>query len=166
MARPIGMALPKGGKRRLLKGRDSRSGALLTYVELEGQEELRAALSDLNVAVIREAKNGIAATAAEIQQEAKSRAPVRAVVPDYPISDAKAGEAPGSNIRNRIRTILRDSGLTASIGTYHAVARFVEFGTRKMSARPFMGPAFEVVRPKFLQRMREALNRATKEANS
>lgn len=164
--RTMNPSLPKGGKRRLLKGRDSRSGALLTYVELEGQEELRAALARFEVSAIREAKNGIAATAAEIQAEAKSRAPVRAVVPDYPISDAKAREAPGSNIRNRIKTVMRDSGLTASIGTYFHVARYVEFGTRKMSARPFMGPAFEIVRPKFLQRMREALSRAAKEGNS
>lgn len=152
-------ALPRGGKRRLLKGRDSRSGALLTYVELEGQEELRAALNNMEIAVIREAKHVIAESAAEIQQEAKSRAPVRAAVPDYPISAAKAGEAPGSNVRDRIRTILRDSGLSASIGTYFHVARYVEFGTRKMSARPFMGPAFEVMRPKFLARMRAALSK-------
>lgn len=166
MARAMNPSLPRGGKRRLLKGRDSRSGALLTYVELEGQDDLRAAMKNFEIAAIREAKNGIAASAAEIQQEAKMRAPVRAVVPDYPISDKKASEAPGSNVRNRIKTILRDSGLTASIGTYFHVARYVEFGTRKMSARPFLGPAFEVVRPKYLARLREALNRAAQEANS
>lgn len=165
MARTIGPALPRGGKRRLLKGRDSRSGASLYHVELEGQEELRAALAAFNVDAIRAAKSVVASSASTIEREAKSRAPVRAVVPDYPVSVAKATEAPGSNIRARIRTILRDAGLTASIGTAFFVARFVEFGTRKMSARPFMGPAFEVVRPKYLKRLRDALNRTVAQAN-
>lgn len=151
--------------RRLLKGRDNRSGQSLYYVELEGQEELRAAISDFNVEAIRAAKASVGTSAAEIQQEAKSRAPVRAVVPGYPISAAKSLEPPGSNVRNRIKTILRDAGLTASIGTAYFVARFVEFGTRKMSARPFLGPAFEIVRPKYLQRLRDALNRTVQQAN-
>lgn len=165
MPRSMNPSLPKGGKKRLLTGRDSRSGNALYYVELEGQAELRAALDRFDVAAIREAKNGIAISAAEIQNEAKMRAPVRAIVPDYPISAKKAGEAPGSNVRDRIKTIIRDAGLTASIGTGFWVARFVEFGTRKMSARPFLGPAFEVVRPRYLARLRDALTRAAKEAS-
>lgn len=164
MARRIGPALPRGG-RRLVKGLDSRSGRALVYVELEGQEELRAAIKDVNVIAIREAKAVIASSASEIEREAKSRAPVRAAVPDYPISAAKAAEAPGSNVRNRIKTRLRDFGLTASIGTYHDIARFIEFGTRKMSARPFLGPAFEVVRNKYLARLREALTRTVQQGN-
>ena len=159
MARAIGQSLPRGGKRRLLKGRDARSGRSLYYVELEGREELRAALNRFDVAAIREAKTAVIESAQEIEREAKMRAPVRAMVPDYPISAAKAAQSPGSNVRDRIKTILRDAGLTATIGTGYFVARFVEFGTRKMSARPFLGPAFEVVRPTYLQRLRDALNR-------
>ena len=159
-------SLPKGGKKRLLTGRDSRSGNALYYVELEGQAELRAALDRFDVAAIRASKAVIAESAQDIVREAQMRAPVRATVPDYPISAAKAGEAPGSNIRNRIRAKFRDAGLTAVIGAFTDVARFVEFGTRKMSSRPFLGPAFEVVRSKFVQRLQQALNRAGKQAES
>jgi HK97 gp10 family phage protein len=164
MPRMIGQALPKGGRRRLLTGRDSRTGRSLYYVELEGQEELRAALKNFNVEAIRASKDAIASSAREIEREAKMRAPVRAIIPDYPISVKKSAEAPGSNVRDRIRTIIRDAGLTATIGTAYFVARFVEFGTRKMSARPFMGPAFEVMRPKYLQRLRDALNTVIRKA--
>ena len=166
MARAIGQSLPRGGKKRLLTGRDSRSGRGLYYVELEGQAELRAAIERFDVAAIRESKAVISQSAQEIQREAKMRAPVRALVPDYPISDAKAGQAPGSNVRDRIRTRLRDAGLTATIGAFTDVARFVEFGTRKMSARPFLGPAFELVRSKFIARLTAALNQAGKEAKA
>lgn len=165
MARAIGPSLPRGGKRRLLTGRDARSGNALYYVELEGREELRAALDRFDVAAIREAKTAVAVSAQEIEREAKMRAPVRALIPDYKISAAKASQAPGSNVRNRIKTILRDAGLTATIGTGYFVARFVEFGTRKMSARPFLGPAFEIMRPKYLQRLRDALNRAVSQVS-
>lgn len=164
MARIIGQALPKGGRRRLLRGRDARTGASLYYVELEGQEELRAALKSFNVEAIRASKEAIALSAREIEREAKQRAPVRAIVPDYPISVKKSAEAPGSNVRDRIKTILRDAGLTATIGTAYFVARFVEFGTSKMHARPFMGPAFEVMRPRYLTRLRDALNQAIRRA--
>lgn len=159
-------SLPRGGKRRLLPGLDSRSGRSLYYVELEGQEDVRAALQRFDVDAIRATKAVIGSTAKEIEREAKMRAPVRAIVPDYKISAAKAAQAPGSNVRDRIKTILRDAGLTASIGTAYFVARFVEFGTRKMSARPFMGPAFEIVRPKYLQRLRDALNKVVKQSNA
>lgn len=165
MPRPIGQSLPKGGKRRLLTGRDSRSGQSLYYVELEGQEELRAALNRFDIAAIRASKTVVGQSALEIEREAKMRAPVRAFVPEYPISAAKAAQAPGSNVRDRIKTILRDAGMTATIGTGYFVARFVEFGTRKMSARPFLGPAFEIMRPKYLTRLRDALNRVVASAN-
>jgi HK97 gp10 family phage protein len=164
MPRPIGQSLPKGGKRRLLTGRDARSGSALYYVELQGQQELRAALDRFDVEAIRASKEAVASSAREIEREAKMRAPVRALVPDYKISAAKAAQSPGFNVRDRIKTILRDAGLTATIGTGYFVARFVEFGTRKMSARPFLGPAFEVMRPKYLSRLHDALNRVIKRA--
>lgn len=164
MPRMIGQSLPKGGRRRLLTGRDARSGSALYYVELEGQEELRAALSRFDIDAIRALKEAVSQSARDIEREAKMRAPVRAVVPDYPISAAKAAQAPGANIRERIRTVIRDAGLTATIGTGHFVGRFVEFGTRKMSARPFMGPAFEIMRPKYLARLRDALNLVIRKA--
>lgn len=159
MPRAIGQSLPKGGKRRLLTGRDARSGNALYYVELEGQEELRAALNHFDIEAIRASKVAVGQSALEIEREAKMRAPVRAIVPDYKISAAKAAQAPGSNVRDRIKTIIRDAGLTATIGTGYFVARFVEFGTSKMSAHPFLGPAFEVCRSKYLSRLSDALNR-------
>lgn len=136
-----------------------------TLVELEGTQDMRAAFARLDFAALRNAKVVIRESAEEIEREAKARAPVRASVPDYPISEKKAGDAPGSNVRDRIKTLLREHGMVASIGTRFYIARFVEQGTKKMPARPFLNPAFQLVRPKYITRLAGAIDRAGREAS-
>lgn len=136
-----------------------------TLVELEGAQGLRNALARLDLAAVRNAKAVIRESAGEIEREAKNRAPVRASVPGYPLSEKKAAEAPGSNVRDRIKTRLTDLGLVASIGTKFYIARFVEQGTKKMPPRPFLNPAFQLVRPKYLARLAKAIDRAGREAS-
>lgn len=43
------------------------------------------------------------------------------------------------------------NGLTAEIGPSTEYEAFVEYGTSKMAAQPYMGPAFEKHAPKFEQ---------------
>lgn len=61
------------------------------------------------------------------------------------------GEAPAVDTGTLRRSILtqRDGDLRAvvSVGAEYAV--WLEFGTRRMAPRPFLGPAFEQVKPAF-----------------
>jgi hypothetical protein len=55
--------------------------------------------------------------------------------------------------------------MTASIGSGYFNARFIEHGVNGKPARPFLNPAFQLVRPKFVQRLEAALNGAGVEAS-
>lgn len=121
----------------------------LNYIELEGQDELRAALKTLNIEAIREATAAIADSAREIEMGAKAR--VR-------VDEGKT--------RDSIDVRLKDSGLTASIGSGYFNARFEEMGTRNKAPHPFLWPAFESVRPHYLTRLEVALNTAGKNAET
>ena len=118
-----------------------------TYVELAGQDDLRRAMAQLRFSALRNAVAVVRDSAEDIEREAKARVAVA------------SGET-----RDSIKTIYRDGGLAATIGTGYFLGRFIEQGTRKMPARPFLNPAFQMVRPKFLQRLDAALNAAGREA--
>jgi HK97 gp10 family phage protein len=120
-----------------------------TYVEIEGQEDLRRAIAQLKFGALEEAKIVIADSADEIQQEAQARVPVLS-----------------GKTKRSIRTIIRDFGLNASIGTGYFLGRFIEQGTRSQPAKPFLNPAFELVRPKYLARLERALNKAGDNAST
>lgn len=119
-----------------------------TYVELEGQEEFRQALARLQFGVLREMKEAVKASADEIEQEAKARVPVLS-----------------GDTHDSIKTVLRDGGTAATIGSGYFLARFIEQGTTQQPAKPFLNPAFQLVRPKYLQRVEDAVNTAGKEAS-
>lgn len=46
------------------------------------------------------------------------------------------------NLRRSIHTELKDGGMIAEVGTNISYAPFVEFGTSRQSAQPYMNPAF------------------------
>lgn len=119
-----------------------------TYVELEGQDDIRRAFARLRFGALSEVRVVVADSSEEIESEAKSRVPVL------------SGET-----KKSIRTIIRDGGLGASIGSGYFLARFIEQGTKKLAARPFLNPAFQLVRPKYLARLETALNKAGREAS-
>lgn len=48
-----------------------------------------------------------------------------------------------------------NSGLTAVVSPTMDYSAYLEFGTRFMSARPYMRPAFRAVSPKFKKAMKE-----------
>lgn len=61
------------------------------------------------------------------------------------------------NLKNSIRSWFSADGLTAYVGTHVEYAPYVEFGTRKMAARPYLRPAAEAVRSPFIQAVEAAL---------
>lgn len=121
--------------------------AMPIHVELEGREEIRRALLRLERHAISGAIAATKASAEELEREARSRVPVKTGV-----------------TRDSVRTIYRDGGLSASVGSAYMVARYLEHGTRKMAARRWLAPAWEIVRPRYLDRLREALGRAATKA--
>jgi HK97 gp10 family phage protein len=89
--------------------------------------QLRRLARDLRAAAGRSgrlAQQVVAKTAADIERDAKTAAPV----------DTGA-------LRNSISHDLRDGGLTAEIGPTVHYAPFLEYGTSRMAPRPYLGPA-------------------------
>lgn len=95
--------------------------------------EIAAALPDRTRAVVRKASF-------DVEGQAKNRAPV----------DTGA-------LKNSISTEFEDNGLTGIIAPHVEYATFVEFGTRRMSAQPYMTPAAEAVKPAFVAAMKQML---------
>lgn len=102
----------------------------------EGFNELAADLSKTGVKAAQMALLAVQKTAKEIEAGAKNRAPVDT-----------------GNLKNSITT--SGAGL-AGVGTSEAVvstgvhyAPYVEFGTSRMAAQPFFGPAVDAAEPGF-----------------
>ena len=62
--------------------------------------------------------------------------------------------------KNSIKVTSIDDGLGASIGPSTSYAPFLEFGTHKMAARPYMRPALEHERKPFEEAVIAALKQA------
>lgn len=76
----------------------------------------------------------------DIEARAKARTPVRT-----------------GTLRRSIASVFENGGLTGKVGPSVFYGKFVEFGTRRMGARPFMRPAAEAVLPRFAERVKAAL---------
>lgn len=118
-----------------------------THVELEGVEQLRRAIATLNVSALRRAKVAIRESAEDMLGEAQARVPVLT----------------GETYRS-LKVIYLDAGILASIGTAYYKAKFNEFGTAHMPPAPFMTPAWEITRPKYLAALRLAMDQAAADA--
>ena len=112
-------------------------------LRIEGASRLRATLRDLSATQEAAVKRELMRSALAIQAGAKQRAPVDS-----------------GRLKNSIATEARDGGMTQVIGTNVEYAPHVEFGTRFMSARPYLFPAFEQERPKLVNRLRTVLEEA------
>ena len=74
---------------------------------------------------------------------------------------SSAGNPPKSDTGRLVGTISASVGeLEAEIGAYAEYSSHLEFGTRNMSARPFMFPALEQERKTFMNRMDRAIKTA------
>lgn len=142
---------------------------------VKGMRELSEALRQLPQRIARNAlRQSVAAGASVIRSDAKARAPM-ATAPPGP-----GQPLPGTLKRSiLIRHLSERSGLTSQtyvVGVRHGKRyrkqgkkgnrsqdayywRWVEFGTVKMSARPFLRPAFEANKEKAVQVIGEYLAR-------
>lgn len=118
--------------------------------EIQG---LSKVLKNFEKAQVKDLKPEINASALSIQTEAKRACPV-----GTPESTGKKGYV-GGRLRSSIRVRFKStvSAVAADIYTDVYYAPFVEFGTSKMAARPFLTPAFIQEQQKFYDRIRARL---------
>lgn len=110
-------------------------------VSLEGLSQVKAKLDKLPEDVDKKVADLINKTAINIQNNAKRLAPVDT-----------------GRLRSSIRIrFYRDNGPAADIYTDVEYAAYLEFGTKRMSARPYMTPAWELERAKFEEALRSIL---------
>lgn len=67
------------------------------------------------------------------------------------------GYTTGETARS-INTEITDGGMTAEVGPSTNYAVYVEYGTRYMSAEPFVKPAFDQTAPKFISDLKKVVN--------
>jgi HK97 gp10 family phage protein len=97
-------------------------------------------LPQLQAQLRAQASEVVRTAATEIEARAKQVVPVRT-----------------GTLKNSIQAAM-DSALTATVGTAVEYAAYVEFGTRGRPPRPYLGPAAEAVRPRFIAAMQELLS--------
>lgn len=64
-----------------------------------------------------------------------------------------------ATLQRSIHSVFTNGGLTGIVGPSVLYGKFVEFGTRRMGARPFMRPSAEAVLPGFVAAVRAALGK-------
>jgi HK97 gp10 family phage protein len=130
-------------------------------MEVKGLRELEIALRELPAEVERTVlRQALAAGARVVRDEARARVPVRAEasLKGYKIrrsgflgqwARATKGRLPGFLRASIVSRVVRaGGGLVAKVGwTGDAFyGMFLEFGTSRIAARPFLRPAFEAVK--------------------
>lgn len=90
----------------------------------------------------QEVKDLIADTAYKIEADAKMLVPVDT-----------------GYLRNSIKTTIEGDGLSAQVGTATEYALFVEFGSSKQPAKPYLSPAFVKHKQKFNDKMNDIADR-------
>lgn len=136
-------------------------------VKITGLKELNDALKELPDRIAKNTLRGaVAAGAAVIRKEARNKAPV------YTGSVADGHPPPGTLRRSvyqkQIRELssvvkqtffvgVRTGAAAAKKGLDAFYWRFVEFGTQKMAARPFLRPAFETKKLEAIEAIKQYL---------
>jgi HK97 gp10 family phage protein len=118
-------------------------------IVIKGLDETIAHFDGMNNKIIKAVTEAVQQSAERVRDDAKARAPI----------------ATGKLFRD-IRIKKSQDGLAAEI-TYTGKKRafygkFVEFGTKKMPARPFLGPAWQKEEPAFLEKVTAAINEGAK----
>lgn len=139
---------------------------------ISGLKELQAAIKELPANIAKNVLRGaVNAGATVIREEAKARAPKSEgpAIKGQPMPGTLKRALYQKQIREKSSAVLQTffvgvrqgrSAKKTKKGNLDAwYARFVEFGTRKMAARPFMRPAFEAKKEAAVQAIKDYLQR-------
>ena len=107
-------------------------------VDTSQLNRLAADLGRASYRATQQAQKAVTKTAADMERAAKQAAPV----------DTGA-------LRASIGSTIAGDRLSAEIGPTVAYAPYQEWGTSRMAAHPFMGPAVDAVEPGFVQAMEQ-----------
>ncbi|MEI6796615.1 MAG: HK97-gp10 family putative phage morphogenesis protein [Methanomassiliicoccales archaeon] len=115
-------------------------------VTIKGLDELAAKLQHLGEEVRTKAKEEIMTSALEIESRAKELCPVDT-----------------GRLRSSIRTDSSTEGeeLGATVFTDVDYAPYIELGTSRMAAQPFLVPAVEQVAPQMIRNLETIIQNAT-----
>lgn len=112
-------------------------------IEVKGTEKL---IDALKVAIEKEAIKGVVKKhTANLQKKAVVKA------------QFKKGYSTGAT-RRSITSSLEDGGLVGKVKAGTEYSGYLEKGTRKMEAQPFMRPALDEVEPAFMSDLREVMS--------
>lgn len=139
-------------------------------MEIEGQQELDAALRRYGRAAEREVGLAVNATGLEVRGDIVKRiqqGPATGITytrGNITHTASRAGEAPATDTGRLASSIdYRKTGaMSATVGSQVVYAAMLEFGTSRIGPRPAWVPAVEAARPKFRRRVRDALARAAR----
>lgn len=101
-----------------------------------GADKLEKALRDK--AKLAAAKQIVRNCGTKLQRGAENNAPVDT-----------------GTLKRSITIEIEDDGLTAVVAPHTEYAAYVEYGTRYMTAQPYMRPAYEEVKAEFKSKMEE-----------
>jgi HK97 gp10 family phage protein len=116
-------------------------------VRIDGFDKLEAKLKrNMNLGAVRTVvrKNG-----ADLQTKAQENAPV-----GTPQSTGIPGYV-GGTLKRSVELDITDGGLTAEVEPTADYAAYVEYGTRFMEAQPYLKPAYDEQKKKFVKDLNE-----------
>jgi len=113
--------------------------------DVKGVEEFQQAVRNFDSGIQKHVHRLLASWAADVKASARQLVPVRT-----------------GHLRQSIYAEVRE--WIARIGAEATYAMFVEFGTRRMQARPYLYPAIQMYLPQLEEIIREAIEVAKAEA--
>ena len=138
-------------------------------IEILGKREFERAILAASQAVKDEVEAEVVATAIELRanivKSIKRRGTGRVYRRGNITHQASAPGQPPATDTGRLSNNIyfeRLGATTAAVGSDLVYAEHLEYGTRKMAARPFFRPALEKMRKQFQGRLEAAIYRATK----
>jgi HK97 gp10 family phage protein len=120
-----------------------------TSVRIEGMPALRKALLQVSQEGRKTVQREVLRATLAVQRRAKQLCPVDT-----------------GRLRNSIAVELEEGGMNGAVGTNVKYAPFVEFGTSRMPAQPYLLPAFEEERAVFIERLKRELGEAFVKASA
>lgn len=112
----------------------------MASIKVEGLDELQKALKDR--ATLEQVKKTIYVNGRELKEKMSENA------------DFTRGYATGTT-KKSIGIEIKNGGFTAEVGPETAYSPYVELGTRRMEAQPFIRPAYYEQKEKFIRDMKK-----------